>query len=679
MASSRTLKLKILGDVDGLNKSLKTTETSVSDFGKKAAAAFAVAAAAVAAFAVKLGVDAVKAAIEDEKAQQSLARTLKNVVEATDSQVASLENFITQTALATGVADDELRPALDRLVRATGSLEASQGLLNVALDVSAGTGKSLDSVVQALGRGYEGNTTALGRLGTGLTKSELATSSFQEIVAKLSNTFKDQASTQAETFAGRMAKVQVALDEAKEEIGYALLPILEELVKWIEEDILPNLDDWVASFKDDLVPTLKKVMHWLGEVADDIDALSKGIESATAFTRGWDAWLGELEKGWNDSILRGWLKQVGLAADETQRAAISTAALSAAARALNSDLALANRKDFNPYEKSSTNWLDSLQAALSSATDAAVGAVSKSVDKVADATQKKLADYREKLAANLERAKQDFKEYAESVAGTISSILNFGDAQQAFEAAAANAEESGQSFGGNFITALQEQAAKAAEFAAKIKELIQLGLSEAGISQVLQAGADAGIKIADTLIAGGADTIAQTNDLISTTEAAAKDIGVYAADSFYQAGVDTAQEILKGFDKLVKKGGKTYNQIMNLMDKLAAAAKREVELSVNVKTASTANVASVPASVPALASGGIVTMPTLALVGEAGAEAVIPLSKLDSMGTTYNITVNGAIDAEGVARTIQNVLRQSAARTGNYTNLGIAPLGLGAV
>lgn len=139
MAGSRTLKLSILADVADLKKNLDTGSKEVEGFGGKlekfgkvAAAAFAAAAAAAAAYAVKLAVDGVKAAIEDEAAQLRLANALKNVTGATQAQISAVEQQILKTSLATGVADDQLRPALQRLAVATGSVTESQDLLNIA-------------------------------------------------------------------------------------------------------------------------------------------------------------------------------------------------------------------------------------------------------------------------------------------------------------------------------------------------------------------------------------------------------------------------------------------------------------------------------------------------------------------------------------------------------------------
>lgn len=255
MADFRTLKLSILADVDGLKKQLNAGEkevqsfgSKVADFGKKAALAFAAATAAAAAYAGKLLVDGVKSAIEDEKAQQQLALTLQNVASATDETIKSTENYITATALATGVADDQLRPSLARLARATGDVTKAQELQTLALDIAAGTGKSLETVTNALSRAYEGSNSALTRLGIGITGAEAKSMSFEEITAKLAGTFEDQASKQADTFAGRMARLSVAFDEAKETVGAALLPILTRLLTFISENILPVVQRFSAAF-----------------------------------------------------------------------------------------------------------------------------------------------------------------------------------------------------------------------------------------------------------------------------------------------------------------------------------------------------------------------------------------------------------------------------------------------
>jgi len=165
----------------------------------------------------------VKAFAEDDKAARALGTTLKNLGLAYGSNAGTVNGFISRLEMQTGVLDDELRPAMDRLLRATGDVTKSQELLGLALDISAGTGKSLTQVSQSLQKAYLGQTQALGRLGVGLTKAELTSSSFEEIQARLAALFAGQATQAADSYAGSLAKLTVAGNNAKETIGKGLV------------------------------------------------------------------------------------------------------------------------------------------------------------------------------------------------------------------------------------------------------------------------------------------------------------------------------------------------------------------------------------------------------------------------------------------------------------------------
>lgn len=255
MASdSRTLKLAILGEVKdlsaNLNKGTSEVQTfgdKLSKFGKVAGLAFAAAGAAAVAYAGKLAVDGVKAAIEDEAAQLRLAASLKNVTGATDAQIASTENYILKTSLATGVTDDELRPSLDRLVRATKDVSEAQKLQTLALNIAAGTGKSLETVTNALAKAHEGNTAALGKLGTGIDKATLKSMTFDEVTQSLSATFKDQASVQADTFDGKMRRLSVAFNEGKETVGAFILDAITPMVDFVVKNVVPAIQSFIES------------------------------------------------------------------------------------------------------------------------------------------------------------------------------------------------------------------------------------------------------------------------------------------------------------------------------------------------------------------------------------------------------------------------------------------------
>ena len=320
MAGSRTLKLSILADVDDLKKKLDVGANEVEGFGGKmekfgkvAAAAFAAAAAAAAAYAGKLAIEGVKAAIEDEAAQKRLALALQNVTAATDAQIASVEEQILKTSLATGVADDKLRPALQRLAVATGSVEKSQELLTLALDVSAATGKDVETVSNALGKAYEGNTASLARLGIGLSSAEIKTLGLEGTVKQLASTFGGAAATQANTFEGQIERLKVAFDETKESVGAALLPTLQNLLNFFINTVIPKFIQFKDAalkpvqdaiernrealttlgtiIKDFVIPLILNgfgdALRFLGKIAggilDVIGAVVNGIKSAVSF------------------------------------------------------------------------------------------------------------------------------------------------------------------------------------------------------------------------------------------------------------------------------------------------------------------------------------------------------------------------------------------------------------
>jgi hypothetical protein len=252
MAEIRSLKLALLADtkqfIEGLDKADKETRNFSSKLGdalKKGALAFAAVGAAAGAMAIKIGVDAVKGAIEDAKAQATLAQTLRNTTKATDTQIKSVEDYITKTERASAVNAELLRPSLDRLVRSTGDVTKAQKLQKLALDIAAGTGKDLATITEGLGKAYDGNLGALKRLGIPLDESIIKSKDFDAAVVALTKTFEGQADIAANTFAGRMEKISLAFDEAKDALGFALLPLLEKFADFIQEDILPALQGLV--------------------------------------------------------------------------------------------------------------------------------------------------------------------------------------------------------------------------------------------------------------------------------------------------------------------------------------------------------------------------------------------------------------------------------------------------
>lgn len=252
MAGIPKVKITFDADFDELRRGVKGAENEVTSFGdrvgkfgKIAGAAFAAAGAAALAYGAVLLKQGVESAIADEAAQEKLRLTLENVTGATEAQVKAVEDQILKTSLLTGKTDDELRPSFERLVRATKDSDAALKLQSVALDVSAGSGKSLEAVTNAMAKAQEGNTAALAKLGVGLTAAQLKTMSMDEITKQLANTFGGQAAAQADTFQGKMARLKVAFDEGKETVGSFVLDAITPMIDFVVKSVVPAVQTFI--------------------------------------------------------------------------------------------------------------------------------------------------------------------------------------------------------------------------------------------------------------------------------------------------------------------------------------------------------------------------------------------------------------------------------------------------
>jgi len=240
------------------DKGLKQAEKGFKDLeGAQAKAKYALgkankyAAVALGGLVAGLG-DAVKGAMEDEQAQKLLARQLEKTTGATNAQVKSVEAFITAAGKQKGVTDDDLRPSMAGLVRATKDIEEAQKAATLAMDVAAAKGVSLESVTKAMERAYGGNMTALAKLSPELRDMIKGGATLEEVMAQMAKTFGGAATDSANTAAGSMKRLGVALGEAKEGVGAALLPILvkalpvlQKFAQWAQDN--PTLITAVAA------------------------------------------------------------------------------------------------------------------------------------------------------------------------------------------------------------------------------------------------------------------------------------------------------------------------------------------------------------------------------------------------------------------------------------------------
>jgi hypothetical protein len=339
---------------------------------------------------------------------------------------------------------------------------------------------------------------------------------------------------------------------------------------------------------------------------------------------------------------------------------------------------------------------DSVTTSAGKATKAVKGL--SDAAKLAQTNMAKLGDELNKSNDILNKARDAYANFKTTVSTAISSILDFGSAQNSSTDSISNAKDAQNELAKaqaeydkslkttnieaqqtalenlqaaqtaatesitkkkSFIQVLQDQAALASTFAGKVQTLISMGLSESAISQVLQAGADAGTKIADEIIAGGATVVDQVNTLTTATQSVADAVGEASAAQFYSAGITAGQSLVDGVKAAIAAAGFSItaegtivNQgAIDLVNSTLAKYKKSGKgLSKKEKQKITDLATQLGVDIPAMAKGGIVTGPTLALIGEAGPEAVVPLSGRNSgLGNTINLTVNAGMGADGAS------------------------------
>lgn len=656
------------------------------------------AAAALAGLAVALG-DSAKAAIEDQKGQLLLAKQLQNTTGATDKQIAANEQFIKDMMFATGVADDKLRPALAQLVRSSGSVEQAQKDLGLALDISAGTGRELSAVSSALAKAQLGNLSALTRLGIPLDQNIIKTKDYNKATEILSKTFEGAASASADTLEGRMRILRLRLDETKETIGNALIPVIERLLplftsvaKFAERNapLFVTLAGGLAAFATAVVVARGALFAWkaIGVITTGINwalatsftavQVATGVGIATALA-GAAAFV--IIKKKMDAA-----KDSAVAYERALNPVITTQ------QELNNYVGPVASRDFTRFRSAVGSTIPTVNDLTKSNGEASKAAekLNKSKEAAAKAAEelkkqeRELAEQTEKTNARMEElrntlregfaksletatdklndAKQAFNDFAKGVADALTGSLNF---QEAYK--------SGKETGSGFIAALTEQTKKIKNFGVLVNRLLAAGLSERALQQVLNAGVDAGTAIAEELL-NSADGVIKANQLVSEVEQVGTQVGLNAADKFYQAGVTIAAALVKGVqDGLAALEAKITAPTTTLAD-----LERMVNPALNAASGyGTGPLQFDPAQfnefmrsgMPgfdvggigtfAFADGGIVTKPVLGLVGEAGPEAIIPLDKLGSMGgNQVTINVNGG-DPNAVVSALRTYMRQN--------------------
>jgi hypothetical protein len=283
MANERDIAVKFTGDTRDLDRASDKAEKSVEGAGKGIGSSMAALAgpAAIAAGAVAglaaVAVGFVEAALEDDAAAAQLAQQLRQAAGASDEAVAGAEAYIAALSKTAAIADDDLRPALSTLATATGDTAKAQDLLALATDISAGTGKDLATVTQALAKAQLGSIGGLSKLGVATEDADGKALSLEETLDKARTTFKGAGEAAANTAAGGLKKAQIGIGELQESLGAKLLPVLGAAGSFLNDTVLPALEAFGAAIGEIWGQVVAELEPQLTELRDLITGLLSGL------------------------------------------------------------------------------------------------------------------------------------------------------------------------------------------------------------------------------------------------------------------------------------------------------------------------------------------------------------------------------------------------------------------
>jgi hypothetical protein len=573
---SRTLTVYLAADLKRFSPQLLNAENDLGRFGRGVdglsnnltrmlGPALIGAAAAAGVAAVAFGVEGVKAFVDDEAAAAKLATTLDNLGLA--HETAPVEAMIDALQRQTGVADDALRPAFDRLVRSIGDTKGATDTLKLAMDVSAGTGKSLDSVVQALGKAYDGNTTGLGRLGAGLDKATLATGDMRLITEQLSRTFAGQAQTAADTYQGQLNRLAVGFGELQESFGAGFLSSLDNTTQGTS-DLMDAMKDLEPAMRD-LGVTASKAAVGLAKFASESANVVDGA-IAMADEPSWDGLITHLRNTFEATdqfkgaiggipgvgrflediydIVGGFIALdnaqgndfVDIGGGEFGSAALTAGELS---KVLSGTVgsAIQAGKATAAYGGVLVDYGRKVEA-----TTGSTSALNKETDLLTTAFDlqrgvvEKLQGTLDSQVTDLEAATQAARDYSTTLASQLLGGIDLGAAQQ-----------TGTDLGITTLDAFDRQIAEAEWFGNVLSSIKAQGADQMLIDQLASLGPAAGGALAQEMLDKG---LVQTfSDRLVDVVAVANTTAQAMVPEFLTAGIDSAEDFVDGtIEQLIK-------------------------------------------------------------------------------------------------------------------------------
>jgi hypothetical protein len=581
--------------------------------------------------AIAFGVDGVKAFLEDEAAAARLAKTMENL--GMEGATAAVETTIDSLARMTGTADDLLRPAMDRLLRSVGNVDEANKLLSLSLDVAGGTGRSLDSVVQALGRAYDGNTAGLSRLGAGLDKATLKTGDMDVITKQLADTFGGQAAVKAATFQGQIDRVSVAFGELQESFGQAfmegvasnfsegtdagdalsqsikdLTPAIQDLARELGNLVAntPKIVEFAKGFLNDLAVVRDQVLLLVAALKAAGQAMSGDFAGAAATMEAANAALQKSMEARTEAYTKAFASETGL---KTATSATVSAALAAGAAitgATKSHLVYGEvlkqgERIMNDYSKATDGAADSVGGSAASATVKVYkyAEAIKAAQKATDDGVKSFNDYASSVSGSItkllsiDEAATLFKDRNDAVKTALKELVDYQatlsaeqtdaekkkvtELQAIYQTAQTQAAEGGASIVDTFV----KQAERVSEFGEKMRQLLAAGLNETSFREISAMNLENGMRTADAFLDGNIqENIRRTNEAVGSVKSIADQVGIDAAKQFATAGIQMAVSMIEALLEVIGSKGKGRKALLSMMDDLAAAMNRTSYINV---------------------------------------------------------------------------------------------------
>lgn len=558
-------------DTKGFDRAKKEFQ-SLEGFGAKAGYivknAMLPIAAAAGGVAAGLGM-AAKAAAEDEKSMAQLEGQLRRSVGATQEQIDAVSAYVDGTQLALGVTDTMVRQGLGTLVRATQDTTKAQELMNLALDISAATGKDAETVAVALAKSYGGQLSSLKKLGIPLDEATIKTKDFDAAQRQLADTFGGAAQENANTFSGRVQRLKLRFEEMVEAVGYKVLPILTDLVEKITELVDAFSEDGLGG----AIRVFRGQMQGLTRDSDGtINGFGNFVNALITVRNALGHVLNMFIRLYNVLPFLDNIGTIDMVDQLTTNFGELYGALSKTTQEMERQqklkgfmgpVASRNLQDLTDYQKAYRDGLRETVDTEEQLTKASGGSNKKLAEKKksTEDAAKALKAYNEALTEavenvrdkfspalrdaneNLTNAQNLYNDFYTGIRKGVTSVLDIGTAWR--EAADSEGAKS-------FFGVLSDQSEKAKRLAFNLSFLITRGLDDPTLLQtILNQGTDTGLAISEALIAGGEEGLTKLKDLSAGVSEAADYIAKLSADKWFKSGVDQATKVVEGVQSII--------------------------------------------------------------------------------------------------------------------------------